>query len=106
MSFISGVDSGINPVKRHGLLPSAIVELVVAGVPSTAALASATSHAARACGLTDRTGRLRPGLDADLLLVAGDPTTDITAIRQIRLVVSRGHRVMAPAAGVADHHAT
>jgi imidazolonepropionase-like amidohydrolase len=96
VSFISGVDSGINPVKRHGLLPSAIVELAAAGVPPTTALASATSHAARACGLADRTGRLRPGLDADLLLVAGDPITDITAIREIRLVVSRGRRVAGP----------
>lgn len=104
VSFISGVDSGINPVKRHGLLPSAIVELVTAGVPPTTALASATSHAARACGLTDRTGRLRPGLDADLLLVAGDPTTDITAIGETRLVVSRGRPVVAPAADVTDRH--
>jgi imidazolonepropionase-like amidohydrolase len=105
VSFISGVDSGINPVKRHGLLPSAIVELVTAGVPPTTALASATSHAARACGLADRTGRLRPGLDADLVFVAGDPTTDITAIHETRLVVSRGQRVVVPAAGdIAARH--
>ena len=37
MSFVSGVDSVINPVKRHGLLPSAIIELVAAGVPPAAA---------------------------------------------------------------------
>jgi imidazolonepropionase-like amidohydrolase len=90
VSFVSGVDSGINPVKRHGLLPTAIVELVTAGVPPATALASATSQAARACGLSDRTGRLRTGLQADLLLVGGDPTTDITAIRDTRVVVSRG----------------
>ena len=91
--LISGVDSGINPVKRHGLLPTAIIELAAAGVPPTTALASATGQAARTCGLADRTGRLRPGLDADLLLVDGDPTTDITAIRNTHLVVSRGRRV-------------
>jgi len=90
VSFVSGVDSGINPVKRHGLLPTAIVELVTAGVPPTTALASATSQAARACGLADRTGRLRAGLQADLLLVGGDPTTDITALRDTRMVASRG----------------
>lgn len=96
VSFVSGVDSGINPVKRHGLLPSAIVELVAAGVPPTTALASATGKAAEACALADRTGRLRAGLHADLLLVGGDPTTDITAIRNTRMVVSRG-RITRPA---------
>jgi imidazolonepropionase-like amidohydrolase len=40
-------------------------------------LASATAVAARHCGLTDRKGRLRPGLDADLLVVDGDPLIDI-----------------------------
>jgi imidazolonepropionase-like amidohydrolase len=96
MSFISGVDSGINPVKRHGLLPTAIVELVTAGVPPATALASATGRAADACGLAGRTGRLRAGLHADLLLVGGDPATDITAIRDTRMVVSRG-RIVRPA---------
>ncbi|MFI7543460.1 amidohydrolase family protein [Actinoplanes sp. NPDC049599] len=92
VSFVSGVDSGINPVKRHGLLPTAVVEMVAAGVPPVTALASATGGAARACGLADRTGRLRAGLQADLLLVDGDPTTDITAVRDTRLVVCRGRR--------------
>jgi imidazolonepropionase-like amidohydrolase len=90
VSFVSGVDSGINPVKRHGLLPSAVVELVAAGVAPVTALASATGTAAQVCGVADRTGRLRAGLHADLLLVGGDPTTDITALRDTRVVVSRG----------------
>lgn len=91
--LVSGVDSGINPVKAHGLLPQAIVELTQAGVPAGTALASATSLAAWACGLAARVGRLRPGLDADLLIVDGDPTTDITAIRNVATVISRGRIV-------------
>jgi imidazolonepropionase-like amidohydrolase len=98
VTLISGADSGINPVKSHGILPRAVVELVTAGVPPTAALASATGQAARACGLADRTGRLRAGLDADLLIVDGDPTTDITAIGNVRAVVSRGRIVDVTAA--------
>ncbi len=90
VTLVSGVDSGIHPLKAHGTLPLAVIELADAGVPPTTALASATGLAARACGLADRTGRLRTGLDADLLLVDGDPTTDITAIRNLRTVVSRG----------------
>ena len=95
--LISGADSGINPVKPHGILPQAVIELAGSGVPIAAALASATSVAAHACGLADRTGRLRTGLDADLLLVNGDPTRDITAIRNVRTVLSRGRIV--PGAG-------
>ena len=90
VTLISGADSGINPVKAHGILPQAVIELVDCGVPATTALASATSLAAYACGLARRTGRLRAGLDADLLLINGDPATDITAIRDVRTVVSRG----------------
>lgn len=58
-----------------------------------AALSSATSVAAKACGLTDRTGRLRAGLDADLLIVDGNPLQDITVLRAVRTVVSRGREV-------------
>jgi imidazolonepropionase-like amidohydrolase len=93
VTLISGTDSGINPVKPHGILPQAVIELAACGVPTATALASATSLAARACGLADRTGRLRAGLDADLLLINGDPATDITAIRNVRTVVSRGRAV-------------
>ena len=47
-------------------------------------------------GLGGRTGRLAPGLDADLLLVDGDPVADPSALERVRLVVSRGREV-APA---------
>ncbi|WP_327001677.1 amidohydrolase family protein [Dactylosporangium sp. NBC_01737] len=95
VTLISGLDSGIHPAKAHGVLPLAIVELTAVGASAGAALASATSLAARACGLAERTGRLRPGLAADLLLVDGDPTTDIAAIRNVRAVVSRGRAAVA-----------
>jgi len=95
---ISGADSGINPVKAHGNLPLAVIELVAGGVSTVDALASATGFAADACGLAGRTGRLRPGLDADLLLVAGDPSTDIAALRAVRTVVTRG-RVLGGTSG-------
>ena len=60
------------------------------GMSADEALAAATSHAADACGLTDRTGRLARGLAADLLVVAGDATLDVTALRRVLAVVARG----------------
>jgi imidazolonepropionase-like amidohydrolase len=91
--LISGADAGINRAKPHGVLPWAIVDLVGIGLTPTHALASATGLAADACGLTDRTGRLRTGLDADLLIVDGDLTADIAAITRAHTVVARGEPV-------------
>jgi imidazolonepropionase-like amidohydrolase len=91
---VSGSDAGIGPPKPHGVLPQAVIELVDScGVPAAVALASATAQAARACGLAGRTGRLRAGLDADLLVVDGDPIADVTALKRVCAVVSRGRDV-------------
>ena len=57
--------------------------LVGAGLSAVEALRAATSRAADRFGLADR-GRVAPGLRADLLLVAGDPTAEITATRAVR----------------------
>jgi predicted amidohydrolase YtcJ len=65
-----------------------------AGVSTTDVVASATSIAADAGGLTDRKGRLAPGLDADLLLLDGDPLADITSLRNVEAVYLRGRRVV------------
>jgi imidazolonepropionase-like amidohydrolase len=88
--LVGGVDAGISPAKPHGLLWENLAELVTAGLSSTEALAAGTSVAARAVGLGERTGRLAPGLAADLLAVGGDPLADIAALRDVRLVVAQG----------------
>jgi imidazolonepropionase-like amidohydrolase len=93
VTLLAGTDAGIGPSKRHGLVPMAVVDLVACGVPAEAALAAATGLAARACGLQQRTGRLAVGMDADLLLVDGDPLRDVTVLQQPRVVVSRGREV-------------
>ncbi|MEV6509875.1 amidohydrolase family protein [Streptomyces sp. NPDC051642] len=66
--------------------------LVAAGLTPAEALTAATAAPADAFGLTDR-GRIAPGLRADLLLVDGDPTQDITALRDITALWRRGARV-------------
>jgi imidazolonepropionase-like amidohydrolase len=78
--LVAGSDGGIGPAKPHGLLPATLAEYVESGLSVVAALTAATSTAADVLGLGSRKGRIEPGYDADLLLVEGDPTVDITLL--------------------------
>jgi imidazolonepropionase-like amidohydrolase len=93
--LISGSDAGINPGKAHGILPEAVIGLVEGGVSPAVALTTATTQAATALNLPTK-GHLTPGADADLVLVAGNPTTDITTLRTPTAVYLRGQRVQTP----------
>lgn len=87
--LLAGTDAG-NPGTAHGAGLLREIEIMVdAGVAPTQALISATSAPADAFGLPDR-GRLRRGLRADAVLVDGDPTEDITALRRISNVWKLG----------------
>jgi imidazolonepropionase-like amidohydrolase len=77
--------------------------LVAAGLTPLEALTSATGTAADALGLGAETGSLCPGHAADLLVVAGDPTADIGAMRAVRAVWRGGTRVDLPAGRSSTH---
>jgi imidazolonepropionase-like amidohydrolase len=88
-----GTDSG-NPLVFPG--PSMDHELqlwVQAGIPAAVALQAATGNGARLLRAADRIGAIRPGMDANLLLVDGNPLQDITATERISLVVFKGERI-------------
>jgi imidazolonepropionase-like amidohydrolase len=55
-----------------------------------AAITSITSLSAESLGLGDRIGSIRPGMEADLIGVEGDPLTDITALRRVAFVMKGG----------------
>lgn len=90
VQVVTGVDAGAAPPKTHGNAWRAVGDLVDAGYPIDEALATATSAAAAACGLASVTGRLSPGLSADLLVVDGDLRTDPGALSRPVAVVVRG----------------
>jgi imidazolonepropionase-like amidohydrolase len=53
-------------------------------------LKSATSVNADVFGIANKAGRVRPGLLADLLVVDGDPSADITKVRKVKWVMKEG----------------
>ena len=90
--ILAGTDAP-NPGTAHGAsLHGELALLVDAGLDPTAALAAATAAPARAFGLDDR-GRVATGRRADLVLVNGDPTRDITRTRHIAGIWKAGRAV-------------
>jgi imidazolonepropionase-like amidohydrolase len=87
---VAGTDMGFPyPPMLH-------VELMIfakdAGFTPVEALKTATSASVDAYKIKDR-GRIKPGLRADMVLINGDPTRDITATRLIDSVWVQGVKV-------------
>ena len=66
--------------------------LVEIGFTPAQALASATRISAEAIGQTHEIGTIEPGKSADLVVLDGDPTTDISAVSRVVAVFMDGHR--------------
>ena len=60
------------------------------GVDPMTAMVSANSLAAEALGLSDQIGSIAPGLQADIIALAGDPLKDITAVRRVTFAMKAG----------------
>ena len=88
--MIASTDAGIPGVLHHELARALEVLATYTELSPAAVLRAATSESARALELEHETGRLAPGLAADILIVAGDPTRNLAALREPRLVVVRG----------------
>ncbi|MBI2000687.1 MAG: amidohydrolase family protein [candidate division NC10 bacterium] len=70
-----------------------IETMAQAGLSNGDAIVSGTAGAADSIGVGDVAGRLAPGREADVLVVKGDPTRDLAALRQILDVYQAGRRV-------------
>jgi imidazolonepropionase-like amidohydrolase len=78
--LLAGTDPPNATVVHGASLHRELELLVQSGLTPTQALTAATESTADAFRLNDR-GRIVPGRRADLVLVRGDPTRDITATR-------------------------
>ena len=68
----------------------AIARVKEGGQAPKDALIGATSLAAESLGLGKLIGSLAPGYEADIIAVAGDPTKDITKLREVPFVMKGG----------------
>ncbi|CAB1056819.1 hypothetical protein D1BOALGB6SA_1558 [Olavius sp. associated proteobacterium Delta 1] len=89
---VAGNDAGL-PYTGFGCLWQELDAMMAGGMSAMQAIAAATRAAARALGMEGRIGSIQPGKQADLLVVDGDPTTDITALSRVRLVMQAGRIV-------------
>ena len=90
-----GTDSGATPLRIPGFAEHLeLGHLVSAGMTPVQALTAATHGGAQMLGAADR-GCLWKGCRADLLILSGDPTRDISASRTIEEVWRNGRAVSA-----------
>ncbi|WP_353203299.1 amidohydrolase family protein [Sphingomonas sp.] len=85
--IVAGTDgSGLELVRELELYQQA-------GLSNAEALQSATIVPARMTGMADRTGSITPGKAADVILVDGDVSADITNLRHVHTVFLDGYRL-------------
>ena len=90
--IVAGTDSG-GPETPHGSIATELQLLKDAGLSTEQALSAATESASDLLGVQDETGRLAPGLSADLVGVHERVTADLGALSSVEWVMHRGRLV-------------
>lgn len=88
-----GTDAGVS---KHGRNADEFELMVKHGMPPAEAIKAATVNAADLLGLAGEIGTIEPGKSADIIAVAGDPSQDVTILKQVGFVMARGEVVKGP----------
>jgi imidazolonepropionase-like amidohydrolase len=85
--ILFGTDAGFlpdcDPTDEYALMQKA-------GMSYREILSALTTAPAQRFGLEKRTGRLAPGFDADLVVLSGDPASDVRNFARIRYTLRKG----------------
>ncbi|MFI5665136.1 amidohydrolase family protein [Streptomyces sp. NPDC051684] len=90
--LIAGTDAGVQRAGFDGL-PASLTFYEHLGLTHDRVLAMATTEAARALGLDETTGQLTAGYGADVLVVNGDPLTELGALQSVAAVIAAGRHI-------------
>lgn len=88
-----GTDAGVS---KHGRNADEFEWMVKFGMTPAQAIKAATVNNAELLGLASEIGTIEPGKSADIIAVAGDPLTDVKALKTIAFVMARGEVVSRP----------
>lgn len=87
VTIVAGGDVG---VFTHGDNVRELEMMVEYGMSSVDVLKSVTSVNADVFGISDKVGRIIEGLEADIIVVKGDPQEDISNLREVKTVIKSG----------------
>ena len=96
VTIVFGTDAG---GVEHGSNALEFELMVSLGMPPMRAIQSATTVAAELLRMQDEIGAVAPGLQADLVAVAGNPLADVKLLRDVRFVMKAGRVIKSPEGG-------
>jgi imidazolonepropionase-like amidohydrolase len=82
-----GTDAGVYP---HGDNAKQFAKMIEWGMKPMDAIQAATIKAADLIGWPDKVGAIEPGHFADIIAVAGDPTSDVRVLESVKFVMKGG----------------
>jgi imidazolonepropionase-like amidohydrolase len=87
VKMIYGTDAGVYP---HGQNARQFAKMTEWGMTPMQAIQAATVNAGEALGMANDVGAIAPGRYADIIAVKGDPTTDVTVLLDVPVVIKGG----------------
>lgn len=93
VKFVTGMDSGMTNARfsDFAYIPQVMVEEM--WITPMEAIICATQTSAECLGIAHETGTLEAGKSADVVIVEGDPSVDITALHNVDTIVAQGRVV-------------
>lgn len=91
-----GTDTGCPFITHYDMWREVYYFHKYCGVSTSFALHTATQINAKLAGLEDITGSIEPGKAADLIVCQNNPLDDLTALRQLEMVIVNGEVIQHP----------